>query len=197
MNRKQRTYVSLLLAIVLMLFGGMLTYAGGKSSKNKTKQNSKNGRVTWEDFFASWDSEEEAKSDASSSGDAQKETAALEEDGTYTSKDDVAAYLHEYQHLPDNYITKKQAQKLGWDSSAGNLNKVAPGKSIGGDRFGNYEELLPVKKGRTYYECDIDYTGGYRQAKRIIYSDDGLIYYTEDHYKTFTQLYDADGRVDE
>lgn len=113
----------------------------------------------------------------------------VEEDGTYTSKEEVAAYLNEFGHLPDNYITKKDAKKLGWVSSEGNLDEVAPGKSIGGDYFGNYEELLPVKKGRSYYECDIDFEGGFRGSKRIIFSDDGLIYYTEDHYQTFELLY--------
>ena len=71
----------------------------------------------------------------------------------------------------------------------GTLDKVAPGKSIGGDKFGNYEKILPVKKGRVYRECDIDYQKGNRNAKRIVYSNDGLIYYTGDHYKTFTKLY--------
>lgn len=121
--------------------------------------------------------------------DERKEEVKVEEDGTYTSKEEVAAYLHEFKCLPSNYITKKEAQELGWDNKLGNLDKVAPGKSIGGDKFGNYEELLPVKKGRKYFECDIDYEGGYRGAKRIIFSDDGLIYYTEDHYKTFEELY--------
>lgn len=113
----------------------------------------------------------------------------VEESGTYTSKEEVALYIHLYGHLPDNYITKRQAEKLGWDGKAGNLWEVAPGMSIGGSRFGNYEKALPEKEGRTYYECDIDYDGGYRGAKRIIYSDDGLIFYTEDHYKTFEELY--------
>lgn len=113
----------------------------------------------------------------------------VDESGVYTSKEEVALYIHLYGHLPGNYITKKQAEKLGWDSSTGNLWDVAPGMSIGGSRFGNYEGALPDKKGRTYYECDIDYDGGYRGAKRIIYSDDGLIFYTEDHYKTFEELY--------
>lgn len=115
--------------------------------------------------------------------------AGLQKDGTYTSKEEVALYLHTYGELPSNYITKKEAENLGWNSSKGNLKKVAPGKSIGGDRFGNYEGLLPKKKGRQYYECDIDFDGGYRNAKRIIFSNDGLIYYTEDHYKSFEQLY--------
>lgn len=114
---------------------------------------------------------------------------SIEKDGTYTSKDQVAAYINKFSHLPSNYITKEQARKLGWISSQGNLDKVAPGKSIGGDRFGNYERLLPVKKNRQYFECDIDYHGGRRNAKRIIFSSDGLIYYTEDHYNTFELLY--------
>ena len=118
-----------------------------------------------------------------------EEQAALDETGSYTSKEDVAAYLNTYGHLPDNFITKKQAQELGWDSSKGNLSQVAPGKSIGGDRFGNYEGILPQASGRTYYECDINSTGSYRGAERIVFSNDGLIYYTADHYQTFDLLY--------
>lgn len=113
----------------------------------------------------------------------------LSEDGTYTSKEEVAEYIALYGHLPDNFITKKEAQALGWVSSKGNLGEVAPGKSIGGDYFGNFEGHLPEKKGRDYHECDIDSSGGYRGAKRIVYSNDGLIYYTEDHYETFELLY--------
>ena len=113
----------------------------------------------------------------------------VEEDGEYTSKDEVAAYIHKFGKLPSNFITKSEARDLGWENSKGNLDEVAPGKSIGGDKFGNYEKLLPEKKGRKYYECDVNYTGGYRHAERIIYSDDGLIYYTDDHYQTFEQLY--------
>lgn len=129
-----------------------------------------------------------------SSGAAGQESAAgqsgtLDPDGSYTAKEDVARYLHEYGRLPANYITKKQAEALGWDSSAGNLWDVAPGKSIGGSRFGNYEGSLPQADGRTWYECDIGYDGGYRGAERLLYSSDGLIYYTGDHYKTFEQLY--------
>ena len=111
------------------------------------------------------------------------------EDGTYTSKEEVARYLFLYGHLPDNFITKKEAKALGWVSSEGNLGEVAPGKSIGGDYFGNFEGNLPEKEGREYHECDIDSDGGYRGAKRIVYSNDGLVYYTEDHYQTFELLY--------
>lgn len=111
------------------------------------------------------------------------------ETGNYTSKDEVALYIHTYGKLPSNYITKQEAEKRGWDSQEGNLSDVLPGLSIGGSSYGNYEELLPKADGRKYYECDIDYSGGYRNAKRIVYSNDGLVFYTEDHYKTFEQLY--------
>ena len=120
---------------------------------------------------------------------AKAQDTIVSEDGSYTSKEEVAEYIHLYGHLPSNYITKKEAEALGWDNRAGNLWKVAPGKSIGGSRFGNYEGNLPDRKGRRYFECDIDYDGGYRGAKRIIYSSDGLVFYTEDHYETFEQLY--------
>ena len=114
--------------------------------------------------------------------------AALDEDGSYTARDDVALYLHLYGRLPDNFITKKEASALGW--SGGPLEPYAPGMCIGGDRFGNYEGLLPSAPGRTWKECDIDTLGASgRGAKRIVFSDDGLIYYTEDHYKTFVLLY--------
>lgn len=118
----------------------------------------------------------------------------LDEDGIYTSKEDVALYIYTYKRLPKNYIKKKDAEKLGWNKSKKNLYEVTGGKSIGGDKFANYEKLLPVVKGRTYYECDIDYAGGSRNAKRIIYADDfdeeyGFIFYTGDHYKSFEKLY--------
>lgn len=112
----------------------------------------------------------------------------IDEKGSYTTKDDVALYIHTYGRLPKNFITKSEAEKLGW--SGGSLEPYAPGKCIGGGRFGNYEGLLPEKPGRTYTECDIDTLGKRsRGAKRIVFSNDGLIYYTDDHYESFTLLY--------
>ena len=107
--------------------------------------------------------------------------------GNYNSRDEVALYVHTYGTLPSNYITKRKAEERGWDSRKGNLSDVLPGMSIGGSEFGNYEGQLPP--GRNYYECDIDYQGGYRNTKRIIYSSDGQVYYTEDQYRTFAKLY--------
>lgn len=113
----------------------------------------------------------------------------IDEDGSYTDKKNVALYIHTYGKLPQNYINKKTAESMGWSSGEA-VSSFAPGKSIGGDRFGNYEGLLPKKKGRTYYECDIDaYGKKSRGAKRIVFSNDGLVYYTEDHYESFELLY--------
>lgn len=133
-----------------------------------------------------------AKTPAPKAASAPKPTGTaepfVEKNGEYSDKEHVAAYLRAFGSLPSNYITKQQAQQLGWSASRGNLWKVAPGKSIGGDRYGNYEGLLPQQKGRKYFECDIDFDGGFRNAKRIIYSNDGLIFYTEDHYQTFEEI---------
>ena len=108
--------------------------------------------------------------------------------GSYDSKEDVALYIHLYGKLPDNYITKSQARELGWDG--GSIEVYATGKCIGGDRFGNHEGLLPHASGRVWTECDIDTLGqNSRGAKRIVFSNDGLIYYTDDHYESFELLY--------
>ena len=101
----------------------------------------------------------------------------------------IADYLFEHGELPPNFITKKEAQRRGWDSSSNYVSDVAPGFSIGGDRFGNYEGKLPTAKGRQYYECDCYYVQGRRSAYRLVFSNDGLVFYTEDHYNTFTQLF--------
>lgn len=113
----------------------------------------------------------------------------VSEDGWYSSKDEVALYLYLYGRLPDNYITKREAEDLGW--TGGSVERWAgEGMAIGGGRFGNYEGLLPDAPGRTYAECDIDTVGtSSRGAKRIVFSNDGLIYYTEDHYESFELLY--------
>ncbi|GFN32149.1 ribonuclease domain-containing protein [Paenibacillus xylaniclasticus] len=114
---------------------------------------------------------------------------ALEGTGkALTSADDVAGYIRKNGKLPDNFITKKEAEALGWNPKKGNLNDVAPGKSIGGDVFKNKGNPLPDAPGRVWYEADINYSSGFRGNERIIYSNDGLIYKTTDHYKTFTQI---------
>ncbi|MBR0164502.1 MAG: ribonuclease [Lachnospiraceae bacterium] len=130
-----------------------------------------------------------APDDSSSAGESASAQDVPAQEASYTSAEDVALYLHTYGTLPPNFVTKQEAREAGWDAEKGNLQDVLPGMSIGGDRFGNREGLLPDAPGRTYYECDIDYHGGRRGAKRLVYSDDGLIFYTADHYASFEQLY--------
>ena len=128
-------------------------------------------------------------------GGAEKNIAAapsvnVAKDGAYTSKDEVAAYIYRFGGLPRNFITKKEALALGWDAKSGNLWQVTDKKSIGGDRFSNREKKLPEASGRKWFECDIGYSGGRRGAQRIVFSNDGLIYYTPDHYENSYLLYE-------
>lgn len=97
-------------------------------------------------------------------------------------------YLKHYKRLPDYYITKDEAQKLGWKPILGNLNHVAPRKMIFGGVYENYDEKLPQKSGRIWYEADINYNGGYRNTQRILFSNDGLIFVNYDHYITFCEI---------
>lgn len=118
----------------------------------------------------------------------QKTVEQIRQDGEYNSWSDVAAYISKYNGaLPRNFITKAQARALGW--SGGPVEPFASGKSIGGDRFGNYERRLPELKAFFYKECDIDTKGRPRGAKRLVFVSNGQrIYYTEDHYKTFREI---------
>lgn len=100
----------------------------------------------------------------------------------------IVEHLIEHGTLPDSFITKNDARDQGWVASEGNLRKVAPGKSIGGDRFMNREKELPDTPGRQYYEADLNYRGGSRGAERLVYSSDGLIFVTRDHYRTFEEV---------
>ena len=120
--------------------------------------------------------------------------AAISENGAYSSKDEVAEYLHEFGHLPPNYLTKKEAQDLGW--SGGSVERYLEGAAIGGDRFGNREGLLPKESGRSYTECDLNTNGAdSRGAERLVFSNDGLYFHTEDHYETFTEVWVENGEV--
>lgn len=180
-NGKWSKQIKVLMGMVILVLGLFTGFF--RTEQNEEDQQSVSVQT---------DIQAEEDSENSKEQELQEETApqtAIDENGEYTTKEEVAAYIHEYQHLPSNFITKKEAKELGWVSSEGNLAEAAPGMSIGGDYFGNYEGLLPEKDGRKYYECDINSDGGYRGAERIIFSNDGLIYYTGDHYETFELLY--------
>lgn len=116
-------------------------------------------------------------------------SAAIDKDGVYNSMEDVALYIHIYGCLPKNYVTKAEANAMGCHS-LGRIEDYLDHGAIGGDTFYNREGLLPKKSGRVYTECDIDtWNKTSRGAKRIVFSNDGLVYYTEDHYRSFTLLY--------
>lgn len=166
-------------------------YAGDSTAATPESQPTEEQSTAAADSSPSAEAAQSTTADASATTPETSEGSqpeSLQEDGTYSSRDDVALYIHTYGHLPGNFITKKEARELGW--SGGSVEDYAPGKCIGGDHFGNYEGLLPEKSGRSYTECDIDTLGSSgRGAKRIIFSNDGLIYYTDDHYASFTLLY--------
>ena len=175
MKTSLRRFGAVLLTLTLAL--GLLSGCGAAPVSDDIS-----GGASYEE---DWGSAPAASQDASQSAGESDPDALLPEDGSYTSAEDVAAYLVTYGHLPGNFITKKEARALGWEG--GSLEPYAPGCCIGGDRFGNYEGTLPEGD---YHECDIDTPGADRRgAKRLVYSDDGRIYYTEDHYESFTLLY--------
>lgn len=214
-NVKKFLLIPLLCLIVMT--AGACGAAGGKDAQKSdssrtglTLMDQEDGReadsagsVETQENDSAGSDEEGAQEDKGSGGkDSQEDTEKLpdekgtnttketteklpDENGTYTKKEDVALFLHVYGRLPDNFMTKKQARALGW--SGGSLERYAQGMCIGGDRFGNYEGTLPEGN---YHECDINTLGkSKRGAKRLVYSDDGRIYYTDDHYETFTLLY--------
>ena len=176
--------VSILLAVAVVLLGSVFGLTGGEEAVQPQLS-----RQDWQETLS--------RADAPEGGVLVPETAARPQappetilqivvGESYTSKEDVALYIHVYGCLPDNFMTKTEARKLGWEG--GGLEEFAPGMCIGGDRFGNYEGLLP--EDREYRECDIDTLGrDSRGAKRMVFSDDGLIYYTDDHYESFELLY--------
>ena len=104
-----------------------------------------------------------------------------------TNDEIVVKYLKEHGELPDYYITKSEAKSLGWVPSKGNLCEVAPGKAIGGDIWTNRQKSLPTKSGRRYFEADLNYNCGNRNADRVVFSNDGLVFVTFDHYRSFEE----------
>jgi hypothetical protein len=176
------------LFIIILLF--IISLTGCVSIEENTPSNSSTQEITNEESQDKNDNEEEKIEESSDEDTSENdESSLLDEDGRYTDPYEVAEYIFTYNKLPLNFITKKEAIEAGWESDEGNLWEVTDEMSIGGDYFGNREGKLPKKDGRKWFECDVNYSGGYRGEERIVYSNDGLIYYTDDHYETFTRLY--------
>ena len=197
MRKSSRTIRTILLLALLcaLLFGGKTLFGGVQGASPDAGPASAAAATDAPADDAALPADQGGSADAISGPTAALETEeaarqdAISEDGEYTAPEDVAAYIHAYGRLPSNFITKSEAMDLGWVSSEGNLRDVAYGKSIGGDVFGNREGRLPAAAGRVWHECDVNYDGGFRGGERVVYSSDGLIYYTDDHYETFEQLY--------
>ena len=177
---KKRT-LAILLIIIVVLAGLWLTRQQTVSPEDATPVQS----ADVESLLVSLD---EAQPQPTAAAQPEQQPQAIAEDAAYTTKEDVSLFLHTYGRLPDNFMTKDEARALGWEG--GGLDDYAYGMCIGGDRFGNYEGLLPEQAGRTYYECDVNTLHeDNRGAERIVFSSDGLVYYTGDHYESFDLLY--------
>ena len=100
-----------------------------------------------------------------------------------TEEKTIISYVKQHHELPDYYLTKNEAKKQGWNPSKGNLCDVLPGKAIGGDHFSNREKTLPSVN--QYFEADVNYNCGNRNADRIIFTKNGEVWLTKNHYKTF------------
>ena len=100
-----------------------------------------------------------------------------------TEERKIIDYVKANKQLPDYYLTKSEARNQGWIASKGNLCDVLPGRAIGGDKFSNREKTLP--KGEQYFEADVNYNCGHRNADRIVFTKNGEVWLTHDHYKSF------------
>lgn len=186
--------------LILPLLAGMMACALSLAGCTRPEPAEESVQLEIIDAEPEEETQEELPEDSTEENSTEEDLPAEEEvtievvedvdqidyDGVYTTKEDVGLYLYTYGELPSNFMTKKEARALGWQG--GSLEDYAPGYCIGGDYFGNNEGILPDG---SYHECDIDtlYSKKGRGAKRIVYSDDGRIYYTEDHYETFELLY--------
>lgn len=187
-----RKWIACALVALLLAFGASVLPAcssAGKSGDTGQQQAAQQAADEGGDGASATQGQGSSGQGPGASDGTESAAPVITEDGVYTGKDEVAAYIHEFGHLPSNYISKTKAKEAGWVSNEGNLDEVCPGMSIGGGTFYNDDGLLPDAAGREWKECDIDYDGGYRNEKRIVYSNDGLVFYTGDHYATFEQLY--------
>lgn len=190
--RKIASHIAtLLLALSLACaLAGCTGLLGGSSSGAGASSSSASAAATSSGFTASVSPSDDSYAENHLVSEAYvAPDITVSKNGEYTDKDHVALYIHEFGKVPSNYVTKTKARNAGWVNTEGNLWDVLPGKSIGGGGFYNDDNMMPDAPGREWFECDIDYEGGFRNAKRIVYSNDGLIYYTDDHYNTFQRLY--------
>ena len=190
-NKKSLLYIFLAFVAGLLL---MYLFNNYKIEKKNTSENTeisyqKSETQNQDDSYSyekkskkNQDNFEKEKSDFSNkNNDSSNQIDEL------TNDEIVVKYLKEHGELPDYYITKSEAKSLGWVPSKGNLCEVAPGKAIGGDIWTNRQKSLPTKSGRRYFEADLNYNCGSRNADRVVFSNDGLVFVTFDHYRSFEE----------
>lgn len=190
-NKKSLLYIFLAFVAGLLL---MYLFNNYKIEKKNTSENTeisyqKSETQNQDDSYSyekkskkNQDNFEKEKSDFSNkNNDSSNQIDEL------TNDEIVVKYLKEHGELPDYYITKSEAKSLGWIPSKGNLCEVAPGRAIGGDIWTNRQKSLPTKSGRKYFEADLNYNCGNRNADRVVFSNDGLVFVTFDHYRSFEE----------
>lgn len=182
--KKLMLFISVLLLLVM---GTFYFISSNANTKNESigKKEYENNKIEENIKISEKKTKSEGKKKNFKKNKNKKETESIDQ---LTSEEVVLDYLKENKKLPDYYITKKQAGKSGWISKKGNLCEVLPNRAIGGDIFTNREKSLPDKKGRVWYEADINYNCGHRNADRILFSNDSLIFITHDHYKNFEKV---------
>lgn len=200
---KGRLYLILALCMALLFTGcGGGTADGNVQPSFRETEAGAEERITQDSARTETEESEAEKPTGEDSAETQTDTDTVEPAGTeenavtadipiegnyYYDLENVVLYLYLYDELPPNYITKNEAEALGW--SGGSVERYQDGAAIGGDRFGNREGLLPTANGRKYIECDIGTLGASsRGAKRLVFSNDGLYFYTDDHYESFDEV---------
>ncbi|MFZ1528289.1 MAG: ribonuclease domain-containing protein [Ferruginibacter sp.] len=177
MNNKAPLDLKYIIIIVLLLvIIGMLVFKKNNNVQTITDSNKDHPTVT-ENPSKNRKEKRPENTNPGSTNDIDK----------LTNEDLVVPYVKQNGKLPDCYITKGEARRKGWNAGKGNLCDVLPGRAIGGDIFTNREKTLPTKNGRTWYEADLNYNCGHRNADRLLFSNDGLVFVTHDHYKTFEE----------
>lgn len=187
MNPKIKNF----LFFFLGAFGMMFLMYLFNNYKIEKKNNTENTEISYQKSYPEDKKKDfEYNKESSNNRNSYKESEEkFDENSIENLTNDVKVinYIKANGELPDYYITKSEAKSMGWVPSKGNLCEVAPGKAIGGDIWTNRQKSLPTKSGRKYFEADLNYNCGNRNADRVVFSNDGLVFVTFDHYRSFEE----------
>ena len=172
MNKQNLKLFLFFIIGLLSVFLAMYLFNNYKIEKKNQTETSQNSTVNHRNSESDFSRENPGKS-STFSGNIDE----------LTEERKVIDYVKVNKQLPDYYLTKSEARNQGWIASKGNLCDVLPGRAIGGDKFSNREKTLP--KGEQYFEADVNYNCGHRNADRIVFTKNGEVWLTHDHYKSF------------